>query len=212
MPEPQQPGQAPGDAEPQQPQPPPAAEGKDGQEAEDTFDAERAKALITKLRGFERQAKDQAKELETLKAEQKKREESELSELERSKRRIEELEQQTQEREREVRDLRLRGAIEREARELRFADPQDAHDLLLARNSLEFDEEGTPTNLPKALKALAESKPYLVSQAQPPAPLTPSTPVPVGATPRPSNGQGSVMQAELDRIRQQTAQRARTGN
>lgn len=172
MPETEQPGQAPGGTPPA-PQQPPAASDPPGQESEETFDAERAKALISKLRSFERVSKDQAKELETLKAEQRKREEAELGEVERLKRKNAELEQKTQEREREVRDLRLRGAIERAARELSFADPQDAYDLLTARGALEFDEAGEPTNVNDALKALSVSKPYLLASGateQPPRP------------------------------------------
>jgi hypothetical protein len=161
MPETEQPGQAPGGTPPA-PQTPPAASDPPA-EPDETFDAERAKALISKLRGFEKTAKDQAKELETLKAEKQKREEAELGEVERLKRKNAELEQRTQEREREVRDLRLRGSIERAARELAFADPQDAYDLLTARGALEFDEAGEPTNVNEALRDLSSAKPYLLT-------------------------------------------------
>lgn len=57
------------------------------QEAEpvEEFDKERAMKTINQLREIEKQAKKDAKELEALKAEQKKREDAELTELERLK-------------------------------------------------------------------------------------------------------------------------------
>ena len=138
-------------------------------------------------------------------------EDAALSEAEKLKRRVAELEEAQRISQEERRVLLTRSAVEREARKLQIVD-EDAAFRLLEPDALEYGDDGQPTNVEKALKKLIERRPFLVSQAQPQAPLTPSTPVPVGATPRPSNGQGSAMQAELDRIRQQTAQRARTGN
>ena len=56
----------------------------------DEWDKERAKATILKLREIEKQAKQERKELETLKAEKKAKEDAELSEIDRLKKQADE--------------------------------------------------------------------------------------------------------------------------
>lgn len=91
MPDQEQPGQVPGTAHAQALAQPPANE-TPGQEPEDIFDRDRALATISKLRGFEKQAKDQAKELEALRKQVKDAEDAQLSEQERLQKRVQELE------------------------------------------------------------------------------------------------------------------------
>jgi len=55
----------------------------------------------------------------------------------------------------------LRYEIRDAARDLAFADPDDAYHLI-DRDSIEFDNDGEPTNVAKLVKALAERKPHLV--------------------------------------------------
>ena len=59
---------------------------------EEPFDKDRAMNTITKLREFEKNAKKELKELETLKAEKKQRDEAALSETERLQKQAKELE------------------------------------------------------------------------------------------------------------------------
>ena len=58
------------------------------------FDKARAMELIAKLRDVEKKAKQESKELETLRAEQKKRSEAEMTELQRFQKQAEELQAQ----------------------------------------------------------------------------------------------------------------------
>jgi hypothetical protein len=58
---------------------------------EEPFDKDRAMATIDKLRGIEKQHKQDKKELERLQAEEKKRADAQLSETEREKKRADEL-------------------------------------------------------------------------------------------------------------------------
>lgn len=163
MPDQSQPGQAPGEPQPTPPQTPPASD-PPGQES-DEFDRERAMATIARLREFEKKAKTQERELESLKAKQKEREEAELGELERSKRRVAELEEAAKQSQAERRELRTRMAIEREAGRLGFRKVEYAH-RLIDQDALEYDDEGTPSNVKELLEALAKDDPLLLAQSE----------------------------------------------
>lgn len=111
----------------------------------------------------------------------KDREEAELSETERlqnalteREQKIVELEQQSttqvQDYQQRISDLR----IEVEASRQSFNDPADAV-RMIDRASLEYDDDGNPTNVAALLEGLAKEKPYLIAQHQnnngvPPAP------------------------------------------
>jgi hypothetical protein len=73
-------------AEVEEPKTPPPAQAA---EVEEPFDKDRAMRTIENLRAIEKQAKKDAKELETLKAEAQKRADAELSETERLKKQAE---------------------------------------------------------------------------------------------------------------------------
>lgn len=55
----------------------------------------------------------------------------------------------------------LRYEIRDAARDLSFADPDDAYHLI-DRDAVEYDDDGDPTNVARLVKALAEKKPHLV--------------------------------------------------
>lgn len=55
----------------------------------------------------------------------------------------------------------LRYEIRDAARDLAFADPDDAYHLI-DRDEIEFDDDGEPTNVAALVKALAEKKPHLI--------------------------------------------------
>jgi hypothetical protein len=209
MPDQTQPGQAPDTTDPAAPKdekdpkgaqtdPQPSQTEPDAPDGED-FDKARAMATITKLRGFEKQARDQAKELETLRAAQKEAENAKLSEQEKLQNRVKELETQAAALAEEKKSLLVRTAVEREARKLNLVD-EDAAYRLLDLNAIEFGDDGTPKNVETLLKALAKDKPYLVAQANGKAPIT--------ATPRPDDGRAQS-QAEILRLRQAELQEAR---
>lgn len=69
---------------------------------EEPFDKDRAMATINKLRETEKQAKKDAKELETLKAEKSKRDEAEMTESQRNAKRADEAEAKTKQLETDV--------------------------------------------------------------------------------------------------------------
>ncbi|MDQ3540695.1 MAG: hypothetical protein M3440_08420 [Chloroflexota bacterium] len=73
------------------------------------------------------------------------------------------LRRQLEAREATERNRILRYEIRDAARDLAFADPDDAFHLI-DRNAIEFNDDGEPTNVPSLVKALAEKKPHLVKQ------------------------------------------------
>jgi hypothetical protein len=163
----------------------------DGSQAE-PFDPERAMRTIAQLREIERKAKADARELATLKAAQQAREDADLSEKDRATKRTAELEAQLKDTTTTYRTKLLRLTAEGVARDLRFRDPKLAV-RLLDLDAVELDDDGEPTNLPALLKAELKANPYL-AEAEPVDP----GPAPIGATPRPANGQ-ALTSAERDR-------------
>lgn len=176
----------------------PDAEAKP-QAGEDTLSLDEAK----KLRSESASLRRRLKEFEDAKRQQ---DEASLSEADKLKKRVAELEESERTAQAEARTLRIRSAVEREAAKRHFADPADAYSLV-DRDAIELDERGDPTNVGKLLEKLTASKPYLLVQA-PAANGTPPPPVPVGATPRPSNGQ-ALSEAEQRRRTETVYGRAR---
>lgn len=188
-PDAQSPAGAPGTSGPA-PSPAPTPQ-TDGSQAE-PFDPERAMRTIAQLREIERKAKADARELAALKAAQQAREDAELSEKDRATKRTAELEAQLKDTTATYRTKLLRLAAEGVARDLRFRDPKLAV-RLLDLDAVELDDDGEATNLPALLKAELKANPYL-AEAEPVDP----GPAPIGATPRPANGQ-ALTSAERER-------------
>jgi chemotaxis protein histidine kinase CheA len=133
---------------------PAGAEAQAGQEPEqERFDAE----YVRKLRA---EAAEYRKRLRELEQTVKQHEEAKLSETERLQKRLAELEreQAAWQRERQERTLKYETMLA--ASRLGIVDPEAAY-RLLDMSKLEFDEDGNPTNLDKALQELLKAKPYL---------------------------------------------------
>jgi len=167
-------GQVPGAGaapEAAQPQPQTAGAGApSGQEPEpEKFDAE----YVRKLRA---EAAEYRRRLRELEQAVKQHEEAKLSETERLQRRLAELEKERAlwERERQERVLRYETMLA--ASRLGIVDPEAAY-RLLDLSQLEFDEDGRPKNLEKALRELLRARPYLAG-----------SPVPAGSPTNPATG------------------------
>lgn len=102
-------------------------------------------------------------------------EEAQLSEIERVKKQYGEAEQQIQRYKQELIAAQVRMAAQAKG----IIDPDLA--ALAIQSSLEYGEDGMPTNVDKALDALLKNKPYLApAPAEPPAQPAPT---PVQAAP-----------------------------
>lgn len=144
-------------------------EDEEDEEDEEEWDPKRAMATIRKLRQNERtlskQAKTLARKLKKYEDAEKKKADAEKSELQKA---LDKLTEATKARERAEQTLeheRVLRAVERAASKLGFIDPQDAYSLLSSedRKVIEYDAEtGKVSGYKKALKALAEEKPYLI--------------------------------------------------
>ena len=152
----------------------------DGGDQGDDFDKDRALSTIRKLRDAEKNYKAQLKELESLKAEQRKREDAEKSETEKLRQQIADAERQRVAIETELQETRNRTAIERAAAKAGATDPEDIFRLIEV-SDFEHDDDGKLTNAEKLVADLLKKKPYLAGK-----PATTSTGVP--GTPR-STGQ-----------------------
>jgi|YelNatPaOPRAMG01_1025707.scaffolds.fasta_scaffold03111_8 hypothetical protein len=142
-------------------QEPTTAEGEsaEAQDAE-AWDPERAQATIRKLRGTEKLAKQYARELEQLRAQIQQHESEKLSETERLQRQVAELERRAAQAERERQERTLRYETMLAAGRLGIVDP-DAAWRLIDPAALEYDEDGSPTNVEAVLRDLIRKRPYL---------------------------------------------------
>ena len=132
------------------------AAGAQGQEPE-RFDAEYVKRLRAEAASY----RTKLKELEQKVQEH---ETAKLSEAEKLQKRLAELERQQAEHERERQERTLKYETMLTASKLGIVDPEAAYKLLdLA--SIEFEEDGTPRNIEKALRELIAKRPYLAGGA-----------------------------------------------
>lgn len=129
----------------------------------DGFDRDRAMATIAKLREYEKTAKAQARELETLRAKAQAADDAKLSEQERLQKRIAELEQQDAERTVRMRALAAQSALIAAATKAGALYPDLLADRLAA--SAELDAEGRTLNA-DALVADAKKQYPAVFRAQ----------------------------------------------
>lgn len=83
------------------------------------------------------------------------------TELEKAQKRTAELERQAADASARAQDALLRSAVVAEAARKNVVDP-DAAFALIDRASLEFDDDGSPTNIADAMDSLLKAKPYLV--------------------------------------------------
>ncbi len=141
-------GQAP-DARGQEPQPQQESQGQEP----DRFDADYVKKLRAEAAENRRKFREVEQALRQL-------EEAKLSETEKLQKRLVELEKQLAEYERERQERTLKYETMLAASRLGIVDPEAAYKLLdLAE--IDFDEDGRPRNIEKALRDLLAKRPYL---------------------------------------------------
>jgi flagellar biosynthesis GTPase FlhF len=132
------------------------AAGAQGQEPE-RFDAEYVKKLRSEAAEYRRRLRE-------LEQTVKQHEESKLSETEKLQKRLAELEREQANYQRERQERTLKYEVMLAASRMGIVDPEAAYKLLdLA--SIEFEEDGTPKNVEKALRDLIAKRPYLASGA-----------------------------------------------
>lgn len=127
-------------------------------------------------------------------------ERAKLGDLEKAQKDAGKYQQQALELQQQLQEMTLRSAIKDAAGKLGFNDPEDALMLLLRSGDLEFDEDGTPKNADKLLKALAENKPYLLKAAtptQPQAGVFPANPSRSGQSAKPDFRNPANVRASL---------------
>jgi hypothetical protein len=91
--------------------------------------------------------------------------EAQKTELEKAQERAAQLEQQAKESTARAQEAVLRSAVIAEAARKNVVDP-DAAFALLDRTSLQFADDGTPTNVAEAMDSLLQTKTYLVGGAR----------------------------------------------
>jgi len=152
------------------------------QTSEETFDAE----YVRKLRA---EAADYRKRLRDLEGRVKTEEETRMPEQERLQKKTKELEQQVTQYQQSLRERTLRYEVMLAASKLGIVDP-DAAFRLLDTASLEFDDNGQPKDVERALKALLSNKPYLAAGAG-----HASATNPAGGTSKAINGDPMILAA-----------------
>ncbi len=141
---------------PQQPQ-----EGG-AENANDTVDATQIQRELSEAR---REAARYRTEAKKLADEKRSADEAALPERERFEKRVGELTQQIEELRGQLREERGKGAVVNAASAMGFAKPEQAYALVMYERSLDFDDDGRPTNVEAALKALLKDNSNLASAA-----------------------------------------------
>jgi hypothetical protein len=166
---------------------------------EEPFDAERAKALIAKLRAESKDAAKNAKRLSELEAAEAKRAEADLTAAQLAEKRLTDLqakltaaETAAAEREQAAQRERAEHAVALKAQAVGL--PVKAALKLLDWDELKYDDHGQPTNVDKLVEALLKDYPLLATPVsgatfgtpaarprlgQPPPPNTPRKIIPL---------------------------------
>lgn len=129
-------------------------------EATGTVDATQLRKELDEARREAARYRTEAKKLADV---QKAADEAALPERERFEKRVGELTQQIEALKSQLHEERGKGAVVNAASSMGFAKPEQAYALLTYDRSLEFDDEGRPTNVDAALKALLKDNPNLAS-------------------------------------------------
>jgi regulator of replication initiation timing len=137
--------------------PPTLADGGSGEQQAppDTLSLDEAKKL-------RQEAQSLRKRLATLEEAAKAADEAKLSETERLTRKASDLERQLAERDVALKDRTVLASTVEAAARLGFANPRLAH-RLLDHSEIEFEADGTPSNIDALLKDLLRAEPYLAS-------------------------------------------------
>jgi len=135
-------------------------------EEQERFDAD----YVRKLRAEAAEYRRRLREFENrVKAE----EEAKMTEQEKLQKRLAELEREKTEYKQLLQARTLEYEVKLQASRLGVVDPDAAYRLLDLKR-IEFDDDGKPTNLEKALKELVAQKPYLVASGGMPSPTNPA--------------------------------------
>ena len=110
------------------------------------------------------EAAQRRKQIEAYEAAEAQRKQAEMTEIEKAQAQAEQARKQYEALRAQSRQVAAESAIINEAAKLNFSDPADAVTLLFA--AVEFDENGKPVNVQEAVKALSESKPYLLKSTK----------------------------------------------
>lgn len=145
--------------------------------AGDVHDPEKKK-LHEEAASHRKRARELEADLKVYQEAEKAKQEADLTELEKTGKRIAEKDQALQERDQLIQQLKqqlVSAETKAIASGMDFHNPEIAAKLV--QDSLEFGEDGKPTNLEKALEALAKGNPFLLKQkAEAPAETTPASP------------------------------------
>lgn len=144
----------------------------------DEFDPERAKALIAKLRGEEKRAKQLEKELMTLRQADEESKRAEMTEIERLRTDLQKAKDAQQRLEQEYEAQRRNNAVITAASQAGMYDPNDAIALLA---NVGIDE------VAQALETLKAAKPYLFKTTTASPAFSPTNPA--GGAAKPSDQQ-----------------------
>ncbi|HMN12582.1 MAG TPA: hypothetical protein PKD55_09690 [Bellilinea sp.] len=158
----------------------------------DEFDRERAMATIRKLREHEREARELRKKVAEYEQAESARKAAEMSESEKQAAALKAAQEQAQAAEAKAAAAaeRANEALMRSAVMLAaqgFNDPLDAW-RFVERESLAVAEDGTVSGVEKAVKALAEAKPYLLKSEKSSLGTPSPRPKPAGNKPEPKPG------------------------
>ncbi len=144
---------------------PPADAQQQETSQEDEWSKDRAKATITKLRGIEKQAKQDAKKLKAYEEADDKRKKSEMDETERLKAELQDEKDQRTALELSRQRDRVRYAVEAEARKQKVI-TEAVPDVyaLVNQDKIEFDDGGMPQGktVEDEVKAVLETRKHMV--------------------------------------------------
>lgn len=121
------------------------------------------KSALEKERASSKELTKAQKRLKELEEAEAKRAEAEMSEKERLEKRVAEAEAKREQAEKDLRENRVRIAIEREAVKLKFRDVEDVYKYLDPA-SFEITEDGKVKGAKEAVEALAKAKDYLLDK------------------------------------------------
>lgn len=150
------------------------AQGADNQTVPEPSEPADAQGAVAEAEqsGVERKLSAEAaayrRRVRELEAKLKQYEEAQLSETERLQRKISDLERQQAEWDRQRQETVLRYETMLAAQRLGIIDP-DAAWRLLDLSSVEYDDEGNPTNIEAVLRGLVQKRPWLAGQSAMPA-------------------------------------------
>lgn len=149
----------------------------------ETPDPKKLLDLVKKLRGEVKDGKATKRERDELAAKVKAADDAKLSETERTAKERDDAKAKLDEANKRMREIVGRSAVQIEAMKLGAVDPDDVYLYLSAKGSIEFDDDGEPKDIAKAVAALKAAKPHLFGAKPEQAAGVPGTPKADAKTP-----------------------------